>query len=222
VPISSTNTSLSASIPASLATSVLQAALKNSSRSLAPTDLFSAPPHPLEHPRNGRLAHAYPRNPLQVLAPRGERGSRTLLHVGLQEPPGTPVHLWAGAGTFLRGERFSLIGHPRVSLNRGEAHPEIAGGLALARSSTQGLDYLLAQVFGVGVHGPMMSDGSSTLQAALEEAFSEAQIRQRAYPALAGGECAARCVRPPPNCIENVWRYINRLDGGYTEPSKGE
>ena len=39
-PISSTNTGRPASIPASPATSVLQAALRNSSRSSAPSDLF--------------------------------------------------------------------------------------------------------------------------------------------------------------------------------------
>jgi hypothetical protein len=48
VPISSTNTSLQASIFS--ATITFQAALKNSSRSIAPTVLFSAEAHPLEEP----------------------------------------------------------------------------------------------------------------------------------------------------------------------------
>src|SRR5215217_25234 len=61
-PISSTNTRRSAStFPA---TSILQAAFRNSSRSPAPSDLFSAPPQAPEHPTHGGLAEretAHPR-----------------------------------------------------------------------------------------------------------------------------------------------------------------
>ncbi|MDP9437520.1 MAG: Ig-like domain-containing protein, partial [Actinomycetota bacterium] len=43
-----------------------------------------------------------------------------------------------------------------------------SGGLALARTSTEGLDDLLSQILGVSVHAHMMHDGSDTLQLAVE------------------------------------------------------
>src|SRR3990170_2094946 len=62
------------------------------------------------------------------------------------------VHLGLGAGTLLGGEGASLLGQLDVALDRGAAHPEGAGGLALGSAPAEGFDDLLAQVFGVGVH----------------------------------------------------------------------
>ena len=57
----------------------------------------------------------------------------------------------------------------RVWTNRGEAHSEGAGRLAFAHAALgQRLDDLLPEVLRVCVHQPMMSDGSATLQAAVD------------------------------------------------------
>lgn len=121
------NTKRLASISA--ATSVLQAALRNLSRSLAPTDLFSAPSQAPEHPRDRRVADLQPAGPTQELAPLGEGGSRALLHVPLQEPPRSLVHLGFGAWTLLGSERPPLSGRGGVALDARGAHAEGPGDL---------------------------------------------------------------------------------------------
>src|SRR5215213_11036287 len=83
---SSTDTKRSA--PVIPATVACQAAQSNSSRSDAPTRLFSGPTHPFEHPTDGGVAHPHAGHPSQELAPLGQRGRRALPEVGLQEPPG--------------------------------------------------------------------------------------------------------------------------------------
>src|SRR5215212_4121359 len=164
-PISSTNTKRSAStLPEK---SSRQADLKNSSRSPAASDLFSAPSHGPEHPGNGGLAHRDTGYPPEVLATLGGGGRGAFFKICFQEPPGTLVHLWLGAGPLLRGEGASLLGQLGVALDRGAAHPEGASGLALGRAPPEGLDDLLAQVFGVGVHAYTVPYGPSTLQTAL-------------------------------------------------------
>jgi hypothetical protein len=62
-------------------------------------------------------------------------------------------------GLFYRGQRAPFVGHLGVALNGGEADGEGASGLALTHTSTEGLDYLLAQVFGVGIQELMMPLG---------------------------------------------------------------
>src|SRR5215210_597682 len=69
VPISSTKTKRSGLVAA--ATITPQATLKNSSRSLAPTDLFSSPSQTLEHPGNRGVTHPYPAGSPQELTPLG-------------------------------------------------------------------------------------------------------------------------------------------------------
>jgi hypothetical protein len=69
VPISSTKTKRSGLVDA--ATIMRQAALKNSSLSFAPTDLFSSPSQALEHPRNRGVAHRNPASSPQELTPLG-------------------------------------------------------------------------------------------------------------------------------------------------------
>src|SRR5215207_2135298 len=64
---SSTNTKRSGSIEE--ITITRKAALRNSSRSLAPSVLFSAEAHLPESPGEGRFAHLNPCHPLQVLLP---------------------------------------------------------------------------------------------------------------------------------------------------------
>jgi hypothetical protein len=107
-----------------------------------------AEPHPLEEPRDRGIAHLDPTDRPKELAPLGEGGGRALLEVGLQQLPGVLADLGLGAGPpLLGGERAPLVGHLGVSLDRGERYAENTSSLALAHAPTQGLDYLLAQVF---------------------------------------------------------------------------
>jgi hypothetical protein len=85
VPISSTNTNRGASI--FWATITFQAALTNSSCSIAPTVLFSAEAHLLEEPPERRFAKALAREILQKAAPFSYGGCRTLLDVLFEELP---------------------------------------------------------------------------------------------------------------------------------------
>src|SRR5215213_2079916 len=82
-PISSTKTRRPAAIPSS--TKAIQAALRNSSRSVAPTDLFSGLPQPHEHPAALGVAHRNPLHPRHELAPLGESHSRPLFKVRFQQ-----------------------------------------------------------------------------------------------------------------------------------------
>lgn len=72
----------SATIPASQATTILQVALKDSSR-LYPLTLLAGSSHTSEHPAHSRLAHLQPCDLLQVLVPLGKRAGRAPLRVGL-------------------------------------------------------------------------------------------------------------------------------------------
>jgi hypothetical protein len=56
----------------------------------------------------------------------------------------------------LRGERAALLGELGVALDGGAAHPEGASGFTLGRAPSEGLDDLLPEVFGVGVHRGMV------------------------------------------------------------------
>src|SRR5215210_5215697 len=121
-----------------------------------PPSFFSAPSQALEHPADGRLAHLHVGDTAQVLTPLGERRRRALLQVGLQQSLGLFACLRLGAGLLLRGERAPLVGHLGIAFDGGEAHGEGAESLALAHTAVEGLDYLLAQVFGVGIHELMV------------------------------------------------------------------
>ena len=166
-PISSTNTKRPAST--SPATKALQAALRNSSRSVAPRDLFSCSTPALEHPRERRVTHPHPRGPRQELAPLGQGGRRAFLDVRLQEPPRPFVHLRLRAGAPLGGQGAARPGGRHVALDGRDADAEGAGDLGLGRAALDGLDDLLAQVFGVGVHGRMVPCRPATLQDALRD-----------------------------------------------------
>jgi hypothetical protein len=61
------------------ATTTRQAALKNSSLSLAPTDLFSAQAHGLEHAADGGITHPNYNHSSQELASLGKSDCLTLL-----------------------------------------------------------------------------------------------------------------------------------------------
>ena len=165
-PISSMNTSRLAHI--SPAIKARQAALKNSSRSAAPTDLFSTPPEASEHSAHGRLADRDPGHPPQELEPLAEGRHGPLFEVLLQQPPCGLVELRLEARAPLGRERAPLIDQLGVALDRGAADPEGAGSLALGSVPAEGFDNLLAQVFGVGVHEYIVASGPPALQTALD------------------------------------------------------
>src|SRR5215203_691463 len=85
VPHSSTKTSLLASIPS--ATITLQAALRNSLRSLAFTPPFAGVLHASDLPVHRGSAHRDPCHLLQVLPPLGEPGEGALLDIRREQLP---------------------------------------------------------------------------------------------------------------------------------------
>ena len=56
----------------------------------------------------------------------------------------------------LRGERPAFSASGRVTFHGGAAHPEGPCGPALGHSPIYSFEYLLAQIFGIGLQAPMM------------------------------------------------------------------
>ena len=116
-----------------------------------------------------RVAHRDSGHHLQVIPPLGESEEATLLKVRRQESPGSLIELWLPAGFLLRGEGLPLARCLGVSFDRREAHPQSAGCLTLTHDVFEHrLDDLLWEVLRICVNSPMMSDGSVTLQPAVE------------------------------------------------------
>src|SRR5829696_4753081 len=132
-PISSTNTSRSASRPSATHLSHWH-----------PPIFFSGPAQAPEHPGNRRVADRNSVCPLQELAPLGQGRLRMLLEVRLQKLPRPFVQFRFGAGAFLRNEGSPLTVARHVALDRGDAHAEGAGGLDLGHPPLDGLDDLLS------------------------------------------------------------------------------
>src|SRR5215217_2029866 len=178
---SSTNTKRSACV---VSTPIArQTALRNSSRSLAPTDLFSAPSHTPEHPRDGGIAHPYSRHTRQKLAPLRERRRRALFEVRFQELPRRFVELRFGAWALLRSERLSFAGRGGVALDGREAHAEGLCDLSGGCAPFFGFDDLLPQVQRVSVHVGILPYRPTTLQDALGEHRGAApSVRVKTYP----------------------------------------
>src|SRR5215217_7548285 len=149
------------------ATVVLQAHLRSSSRSDAPTDLFSVPAHPIEHPTDGGVAHRNPRHPRQELAPFGQRRRRPFFEVRLQELPRRLAQLGFRAGAPLGGEWLPFACGGSVALDAREAHAEGPGNLGGRHAPFFGCDDLLPQVQRVGVHASILPHRPTTLQSAL-------------------------------------------------------
>jgi hypothetical protein len=169
VPISSTNPSGSASTFS--ATIVRQAALKNSSRFVAPTVLFSAKAQAPQNPPDGRVADASIREVIQKAASLGDSRGRAPLDVLFEEFSSFLVYPRRSSRTLLRGERASLASDPGVALHGGhggEAHIEQAGSLGFGHTTLDGFNYLVAQVFGVSFHFPMIASGSMFMASAVE------------------------------------------------------
>ena len=118
-------------------------------------------------PPHRRVAHGLARHVLQVASPLGGGRRGALGEVRLQQPPRGIVALRRPSRGLPRSQLDPIAVHPGEALDRGEAHPEEAGGLALRRTSLEGVDYLASEVFGVGFHASMISHGSRFLLTAV-------------------------------------------------------
>jgi hypothetical protein len=129
-PTSSTNTSRLAST--SWATITRQAALKNSSRSVAARPLFARGTDPSYGATHGRAAHRNPAYGLYVVATLSEGDERALFEVLFEELPDSLIHLgtFAGCLTWLRG--LSPLGLGGVTLDgRDPETPKVRAASAL-------------------------------------------------------------------------------------------
>src|SRR5215210_1642748 len=117
VPISSTNTSRLASIPASPTTITRQAASATHRVLSLPPIFFSGPSEALEDPANRVVANLHPASLPQELAPLWQCGRRALFEVHFQQLPRALVQLGLGAGTLLRSQRPPLAVGRHVALD---------------------------------------------------------------------------------------------------------
>ena len=143
VPISSTNTSRFGSICRASVT--LQAALSHSSRSNAPTVLFSAEAHPLQEPPQGRFAESLASEALQEVTSVCDGGRRPCAYVLFEKLLGRLLGFRRSSTSLPGAERLSLAGESGVALDRGEADAKESSGLGRGHAALlDGLDYLLA------------------------------------------------------------------------------
>ena len=164
---SSTNTKRSGSIEE--ITITRKAALRNSSRSLAPSVLFFG-----QSPSSGPCARGSIRSPRPRPPSPGTPASRKAWRTDAP-PCVSPGASWPSCRVwvfcpepYLRGERAPLTHRLGVALDRREAYPESAGSLALVHAPLlHGFDYLPSQIFRIGIHNPMMVRSPSSLQPAL-------------------------------------------------------
>ena len=106
VPISSTKTSRSGSTCS--ATITLQADLKNSSRSSAPTVRFLREAKPLHQPPYGGVAHIRPRHVLQKAASFAGGGAWALHYILFEKGSGFLARLAGSSGALFGREGVSL------------------------------------------------------------------------------------------------------------------
>src|SRR5215212_8728311 len=198
VPISSTKTSRS--VATRSATITLQVALKNSSRSSAPTVLFSREAKPLHQPPYGGVAEGRAGYVLQKAAPLSDGGGRAFLYIPFEEELAFLAYLLVGSSGALSGlKRPSFSSDPRVALDRGEAHVEEAGRLSFWHAPLYGANYLLAEIFRVGSHPIMIACGSIFVLTAVRDAMMPSRAARRSTHA---GEL------PRIPLLETVWKLL--------------
>src|SRR5215213_10310023 len=162
------------------ATIARQAALKNSSRSLAhPPIFFSAPPQPLEHPGNRGVADLHTSRPLQEFASLWQRRRRSLPQVRFQQLSRHSVQLGLGSGTLFRSERSSLACGGGVALDARGAYAEGFSDFGGRHASFLGLNDLLSEVQRVGIHDHILSRRPTTLQDALVAMMPPPEVRRK-------------------------------------------
>ena len=101
----------------------------------------------------------------------------------------------------------ALAYHLGVTLDKREAHPEQASGVALVRATRKSFYYLSAQVFGVGFHEPITPSKPTLLQDAVE-------VHLRPFAWLPQDKVARHKLINVIN-EENERVVIFRLIGGY-------
>src|SRR5215213_2312141 len=105
--------------------------LKNSSRSRAPLDLFSAVRETPERPADRRLAHRNPARGKEELGPLGVGGPRPPFEISYEEPSRLLVQLRGLAWSLPRLQGVALLEKLAVAFYGGAIDPEAAGGLGL-------------------------------------------------------------------------------------------
>lgn len=95
----------------------LQAALKNSSRSSAPTVRFLAKLQPLQEPPNGRITEGLTREAFQEHPSLTNGGRGALIYILLEKLFFIFACFRRSAGRLLRLEGFSLLDDPSVALH---------------------------------------------------------------------------------------------------------
>src|SRR5215210_484924 len=158
-PISSTNTRRPGSRPP---ISTRHPSLKNSSRSAAPLELFSAPRETSYRPAHRGFTHPHPHDGEQELGPLSVGGPRPLLQVFREQLPRLPVQLGGLAGGLPRFQGAALVELLAVTLDRCPVNAETAGGLALGDALLHRLDDLLSEVHRVRSHAPVLPGAASS------------------------------------------------------------
>ena len=129
---------------------------------------FSAMSETLDRPADRSLAHSNCANSIEELAPLAVGSPGPSFDVFLKQQHGMFIQLRRLAQPPLRGERTALVEPPKVTVDRRAVDPEPTGGLAFGdASSSYGLYYLGAQIYGVGFHLRMMLGDATSLQAAI-------------------------------------------------------
>src|SRR5829696_3933435 len=129
------------------ATSTLQAALKNSSRSAADLPLFPGGVHPLYGLAHGGATDLHGGDCPQILTPLLQSEKGVLLEIRFEQLAGSLVYLGFRAGSLLGRERSALLVQLGVAFDGGEADGKGAGGLALSHPAPERFDDLFPEVF---------------------------------------------------------------------------
>lgn len=130
---------------------------------MPPLSVFLTEAQAFEESPDSRVTESLARYALQEHTSVGDGGRGALSYVLLEKPLFILAHLRRSPRAFSRFEGLSPLGDPGVALHRGEAHIEQSSGLGFGDIAFEGLNYLLAQIFGIGFHVSMIAHGSRIL-----------------------------------------------------------
>ena len=229
MPISSTNINSPGSM---LATSMSHRLLKNSSRSVALLDLFSAPVEASYRPADRRFARPHPKDGKQEFRLPSVGSPRPLFEVFCKESHRFLVELRSLAGGLPRLQGAALIELLAVALDRCSVDAETVGGLALGDALLHRPDDLLPEVHRVRFHVSVLPGAASSQPAVRTSHPGSRMNRPESLVAVAG--CAIGSPRPsgahahgtefqaptPPRVsgtlqgsLASTMLWINRLNG---------
>src|SRR5215216_3787513 len=121
----------------------------------------------LDRPADCSLAHPNCANSIEELAPLAVSSPGPSFDVFLKQQHGTLIQLRRLAQPPLWGKRAALVEPLKVTVDRRAVDPEPTGGLAFGNVLLYGLYYPGAQIYGVGLHLPMMLGDATSVQAAV-------------------------------------------------------